>query len=255
MAFLFDRKERHYLFADTNAIVPVTLLRQWIDTAAAFAEVEFRTVTERFIRGEIDFDQWRLALVELTRDEHRAVGMIAFGGLAQMTAGSWSALADEIRFQQGKLAELFLRVGTGQKPLDGNLVANAGLYALAGWQVHENLVRVREIITNDIAKERRVDVGDAWTCEDCREQAAQGWSNPGTLKRIGDTSCTARCRCFFVYQRTVTEARSGVNVPPIVVPNASANMPHSTGYNINVTGGGTAIAHPQPAAPPSYREG
>lgn len=201
-SFLFDRKDRQYLFADTNAIVPVGLLRQWIDTAALTAEVEFRAITERYIRGEIDFDQWRVALVELARDEHRAVGMIAFGGLAQMNAASWSALADEVRFQQGKLSELFLRVATGDKQPDGNLVANAGLYALAGWQVHENLVRVREAITGQIVSERRVDVGDAWSCEDCREQSARGWSPIGSLKRIGDTSCTARCRCFFVYRRS-----------------------------------------------------
>jgi hypothetical protein len=199
--FLFDKAQRRYLFADTNELVPAPLLRQWIDDASVAAETDFRTVTEKFVRGEIDFDQWRTLLRQLMRDGHNGVSLIAFGGLAQMTADAWSASADELRFQNGKLNELFLRVSTGQKPLDGRLVANAGMYAQSIWQTHENLVRRREAFAG-LTAERRVVAGDAWTCEDCQAEHDKGWSPIGSLKRIGDTSCVSKCRCFFVYKRT-----------------------------------------------------
>ncbi len=86
-------------------------------------------------------------------------------------------------------------------------LARAALYGSAVWGTAE---RVRRAVARTMYREERRMLGGSvgrtgsagatHACVDCLAAAAAGWVPCGTLRAIGDSVCTVRCRCTFSFR-------------------------------------------------------
>ena len=84
------------------------------------------------------------------------------------------------------------------------VAARASLYGSAVWGVAQEVTRGR--MADDGYGFERSCLAVTEHCPSCIDRAVRGWSPIGTLPRLGDSECRARCKCTWLYRRTDPDA-------------------------------------------------
>lgn len=200
MAFTFSPSTGRYRVADSGRLVSESAVRAEIDRLADAASGRLAVLTERLRAGDVTLADWQSQALGVIKQGHVAAGMIAQGGKAQMTPSAFGFLGHQIRGEYGHLRDLANGIADGSVPLDGRLVARAGMYGQAARTTYET-VRARHAAGRGFTEEKNT-LHASESCTQCSDLSRQDWVPLGTLPPIGSRTCLTRCRCTISRRRT-----------------------------------------------------
>jgi hypothetical protein len=207
MPFRWDDSLGRYRDTDTGRLVSEAKVRLAVDAVADAASDRLADLTEKLIRRDISLAAWQAQSMAVIKTSHVASGVAAQGGTAQMTPSAYGFLGSEVKAQYQYLRAFASDIGSGLLPLDGRLVARAGMYGQHARALYET-VRARDAASYGYDEERSIlHSGDP--CGQCPAQAALGWVPLGTLIPIGQRTCLSRCRC------TISRRRAAEAIVPL----------------------------------------
>lgn len=197
MAILFDRALGRY--RDSGRLISDARVRLAVDALADAASDRLADLTDRLMHGNLTLADWQLQAMATIRTAHVAAGVAAQGGKAQMEPAHYGFLGSEIRAQYAYLRDLANGIAGGTVPLDGRLVARAGMYGQHA-RISYEAVRARDARSRGYTEERNV-LHSQESCRECSGLSSQGYGALGTLPPIGSRSCLSRCRCTIARRR------------------------------------------------------
>jgi hypothetical protein len=121
-----------------------------------------------------------------------------------MTSSHYGYLGHQIRDQYAYLRDFANGIADGSVPLDGRLIARAGMYGQAA-RTTFNAVIARDQPARGYVAERNV-LGSAEHCAACESESARGWVPIGSLSIPGTRTCLGRCHCRIAYSMVAAEA-------------------------------------------------
>ncbi len=157
--------------------------------------------------SEEKFAAWSAKLRRDLFNLHTASTVIALGGkkaamkFSTQNAAAWMDAENATARQLEYFDRFMLSVVSGATPINRAMAVRAAMYPLAAFGTYQNAVRIRQEVMAVNDEEMRVLQSDN-PCDDCIVEAARGWQPLGTLRRIGDSACIARCRCYFKYRKS-----------------------------------------------------
>lgn len=184
----------------SGRFVARTEVRAALDACRDAAAVEIRTASLELQAGAIDLTEWQLRMERSIKDIHVASGAIAKGGWHQCKESDWGRIGARVKSEYKYLAGFAQELANGMK-LDGQFLARAEMYGLAGTGTYEAILR-RDDIRAGYDLEMRV-TNSGRPCSDCSRYAAMGWQPAGELPGIGQRcQCRSRCQCTFERARS-----------------------------------------------------
>lgn len=159
---------------------------------------EMLNLGEQLQNGDIDLQEWRMAMIAEMKTLHVANAAAAKGGWAQMDQSDYGRAGGKLRFQIERLNRMASQIQYGTQPLDGRFMQRVQMYAQAGYGTYSETER-EDMEERGMTEERRVRHASE-SCDDCIEYAQRGWVLIGTLPRIGDSQCLTHCQCEFEYR-------------------------------------------------------
>lgn len=199
--FRWDDRLGRYRGSD-GKIVAESRIRLAVDAIADAASDRMADLSERLRAGDISLADWQREMMRTIKTAHVASGVAAQGGRAQMDQAAYGYLGRAIRDQYAYLRNMADGIASGTVPLDGRLIARAGMYGQHARVVYEN-VRARDARARGYSQERNV-LHAQESCSQCVGLARIGWVEIGTLPPIGSRRCLARCRCTIARRRSMT---------------------------------------------------
>jgi hypothetical protein len=124
---------------------------------------------------------------------HVGAAGVGRGGWAQMSQSDWGWTGQRLRQQYGFLRNFAHDIATGKQPMDGRLLARAGMYAEAARATQREMQRRTGMLVGR-SQERNV-LGAAEHCGGCLDATARGWVPIGSLPPVGSRQCRSRCHC------------------------------------------------------------
>lgn len=191
--FQWDARSQRYRDTASGRFVPAERVARAVDVAAVEARHEAERIAQRLVDGKSTLAQFQRDMAQLVKDGHLAAAVIGRGGADQMTQADYGWAGQRIRTQYDYLRNFVQQIADGTAPLDGRLVARAGLYGDAIAPTHREMVR-RLAIQGGAIMERNV-LGPADHCGGCLDATAQGWVPVGFLPPVGGRICRSRCKC------------------------------------------------------------
>lgn len=174
---------------------------------------EIARVSGRFSRGEIGIDAWQRGMATTLRTTHLQARALAVGGRERMGPADFGSVGGLMRMDLQRLARFGAQAAAGQLTAP-QIEARAALYGQAN--IRRTYERGRLTTTKEAGwqQERRILAGGAAHCEGCRDEAARGWVQLGTLAPIGGHACRANDQCgkehrYSAASRTVPRASNG----------------------------------------------
>lgn len=127
-----------------------------------------------------------------------ASGTVGAGGKARLTPSTYGRLGARVKAQLAYL-DGFARDVEAERidPKSDAFTARVNLYAESAIGTYEAMARRRAMDDGEFSEERRVMDPASDHCQQCIDEAAKGWQEPGVLKDIGYCTCIVRCRCTF----------------------------------------------------------
>jgi hypothetical protein len=185
--------------AATGRFVPEGAVREAVDQVVDAGTERIAGLTRQLQAGALPLARWQVGVASELKALHVATAMVANGGRASMAPGDYGRVGARLREQYQFLGRFAADVASGTQPLDGRLLARAGLYGQAaragfeaerrrlagirGQQAERNILHARE------------------SCAECREQTRRGWVPFGSLVPIGERICLTRCKCTLGYRQ------------------------------------------------------
>ncbi len=139
--YYWNPTRQHYENAKTGEAVAHTQIREWVDTSVAGSKARVRSISEKFVAGEIDLPAWQTQIQAEIKGAHTAMSEIASGGRAQFTATQAGRLGIRLREQYKYLNEFGLAIDRGDVALGDGLIARSELYAEAERATYEGIRR------------------------------------------------------------------------------------------------------------------
>lgn len=200
-AFGWNAQSQRYTELATGRFVPLADVKRAIGGSNGVivnARIEIETISEQMARGEIEIDEWQDRMGLAVKNLDLATMAAGKGGIAQLTQRDYGLAGQRLRFDYERL-ELFARDIESGRIKGNRIIQRAKLYAERRNGIYENTRRdaALEVFT----QERRT-LGNAEHCDVCIEEAAKGWVEIGTLKKLGDSPCLMRCKCSFRFRNT-----------------------------------------------------
>jgi hypothetical protein len=196
--YAYEPRTRRYRDNGTGRFVSPTDIRKAVDILIDTEAQNIRSLATSLTQGKISLAEWQVQTAALLKSMHVAVGLAANGGLKNTSAADLGYLASQVKGQYQYLRIFVQQIKQGKQPLDGTLVARAGLYGQAARGTYEQMVK-RLARNGGMQEERRI-LGIADHCRGCLEQAQAGWQKIGTLLPIGGAECKGNCHCGFQYR-------------------------------------------------------
>jgi hypothetical protein len=196
-AFTYSPRRGQYRDVETGKWVSDAIVRAEIDRLADAAAGRLARLTERLRQGDLTLAAWQAEAMRIVKMSHVAAGVIAQGGKAQMTPSAYGFLGSEIRAQYAYLRDLANAIAEGAVPLDGRLVARAGMYGQHA-RVTFTAAYARGQAVRGYVSERNV-LGSAEHCAECQSLSDRGWVAIGTLPPPGSRTCLSHCHCRLAY--------------------------------------------------------
>jgi hypothetical protein len=194
--YAYDLRSRRYRNLANGQYVTASEVRQAVDTVIDVQTAKVRDLSQRLIDGQINLAEWQTQTVGLLKPLYVAVGMVAGGGVNNMSQADYGFLGSLIKKQYTYLAKFAQDIASGKQKLDGSLLARAALYAQAARSIFETVLD--HIAREAGAMQERSILGISDHCRECVQEAAKGWQPIGTLIPIGERLCRANCRCSMI---------------------------------------------------------
>jgi hypothetical protein len=203
-AFGWNAQSQRYTDLATGRFVPLADVKRAIggpNGVIVNARIEIETISEQMARGEIEIGEWQERMGQAVKNLDLATMAAGKGGVAQLTQRDYGLAGQRLRFDYERL-ELFARDVESGRIKGNRIVERAKLYANRRNGVYEN---TRRDAAQEVFSQERRTLGDAEHCSVCVEEAAKGWVEIGTLRKIGDSPCRMNCRCSFRFRVTPTK--------------------------------------------------
>lgn len=172
-------------------------MAQMLSTLEARMEIEIQSLLVQIQNGSIPIDDWESRMRDWVKDSYTQMGVLAAGGLDQMTPKQYGRVGVEIRQQYKFIQDAADRARNDQ--LSPEYLAGVGDFLTSSqYAVFQNH-HTQNIMDRHAYKEERR-VAQSGACEDCLAEEARGWSSIGSLRKIGDTKCRNHCRCMKEYR-------------------------------------------------------
>jgi len=195
--YLWDADKRRYIDPKGKIITPIQQRKigQRIITESTEAMTNLAT---RYTEGAASLAEFATGMREAVKGTHSAMTQFAYGGKLQMTPRELGRLGKTIQ-EQNKFLNGFIQDIENKSLSDLGIINRSGMYGEAGWSTYESAIGDREEEAG--AKEERSFLDpDADHCQECFDEASEGWVEIGTLVPIGDRECLTRCMCSFEYR-------------------------------------------------------
>jgi hypothetical protein len=200
---------KYYSFSANGFIDFLFIRDNGIENIVNSIKADMGSLTDQLIARQISLAEWQSGMMELIKDGNNLAGVAARGGWAQMSPADWGAVGNATREQYEYLRNFAEEIANGKQPLNGSARVRAQLYADAIETQYERFRRRNEQLYNGAEQERRVLDPQAESCqtrgdlEGCIELSALGWQQIHSLPPIGHSPCIVRCRCHFIYRKSV----------------------------------------------------
>jgi len=189
---------------ERRRIIDTGVIKKDINRFAQGVTLELREITNRFINGQINGQEWYDESARVMKLSYRAAVDIARGDNGEMDDNDneeWLALALLLLLLLNRTAEALEK---GTLVLDGRLMNIAGLRGGGVRSIFENF---RNVVARQTGytEARRV-LGVAEHCErsadrpGCVELAARGWVPIWTMVPLGGATCRDNCKCTVQYR-------------------------------------------------------
>jgi hypothetical protein len=196
--YAYEPRTRRYRDNGTGRFVSPVEIRKAVDILIDTETQNIRSLTTSLTQGKISLAEWQVQTAALLKSMHVAVGLAANGGLQNTSTADLGYLASQVKGQYQYLRTFVQQIKQGKQPLDGTLVARAGLYGQAARGTYSTMVQ--RLARNGGATLSRSVLGLADHCEGCLSEAKRGWVPIGENIPIGQRTCLANCHCELLFK-------------------------------------------------------
>ena len=203
--YKFDLTRRVWMKAG-KAIDPLVIRNRAIEPFLNNMRILMRETSEQLQRGEISLAEWQIKTAQYVKVCQVAPALIANGGVKSTSPTDYEKIALFILLMLVFLSGFAEDIDNGKQPFNGLLLSRTDLYAKAGRDAYEEMVRYEAQNYLGRQYERRVLDENANHCHSvdgwlgCPELAEMGWKRIGTLPRIYDTPCRTNCACHWEFR-------------------------------------------------------
>lgn len=196
--FTYDEKTGRYR-ASSGRFLPASTVRNYLDRTLQSHRRTVDTLTAQLRDRSITLGEWERGMREQIKHIHVYSGMMAKGGVMQLSQSDYGVIGRRLQDQYALLRARADAVATGTQALDGSFTARARMYAQAGRGTY-HLVERREMERRGFSGERNV-LGPTDHCAGCVAETERGLVPIGTLTPIGERDCLSNCACEIVYEK------------------------------------------------------
>lgn len=208
--YVWDAQLRLYRRKSDNTIVDDETLDAMIDDATIALALLWKKRATDYMTDKITFDEFFVGTRAEIASMNLAMVALAFGGLAIATEDDYRDFLSVFAAQDSYFYRFAVQIAAGLLS-EAMIAARLSLYASANFGIYQNAKVTRETRAGMTVYRRLL--GRADHCEDCVEYASRGWQLVGSLPRIGDSICKARCKCRFQFSSNVTLLGTGATLP------------------------------------------
>lgn len=192
--YYYDRYRKRVPWLTIRTNVDITISRMMGDIEADCAALR---------DGRISLDEWNARMTSWIKRSHAAAGIVAAGGMDNMTDDMWRRIENAIFFQLEHLRNFSRDIANGL-PLDGGVCRRMKMYVEAArgtyHHIESGLMASRGYTL--YASKRTADE----SCGECIDEEARGFVPVGELKPIGSRECLSHCKCYYIYWNPETNA-------------------------------------------------
>lgn len=178
--------------------MPASQIREWVDQTIVGSKARVRSISAKFVAGEINLPSWQTQIQAEIKGGHIAMAEIASGGKAQFTATQAGRVGQRLRTQYSYLNAFGLAVEQGEVEKGARLMARSELYAEGLRPTYEGMRR-GNMADAGFQMERSILGGGDNNCDECIEQEGMDWQPIGEMVAIGERTCLANCNCEVEY--------------------------------------------------------
>ncbi len=178
-------------------------VRSVIDAVADHASDRMAAASQALLEGRSSLAAWQAEMQATLKLAHVSAGVLARGGVQQMTPSRWGALGPTIREQYKFLANFAGQIASGDQPLNGSLTARSRQYGQAARVTFERIRGAEQQQRGYRSCRNVLHAGES--CSQCRSEASRGWVPVGSLVPVGSRICRSNCRCTVSFRREPAE--------------------------------------------------
>lgn len=161
-------------------------------------------LTGRYDDGEISISEFEAGMRNLLKSSHLVSASIGRGGRERMTAKDWGRVGNKIRWQFGYLSKFARRLANGMsKSMSESRAASysAAIYTSYADSVAETRSEWKDAGYNQ-GKEPQVRLVQSSKegCDECNNDAAEGWMDESALNPLFSRICGDFCLCEIEWQ-------------------------------------------------------
>ncbi len=197
---LARRRDRGVLLKNVDGQLPRAPLDRTIDNLVR----EITTLSNNLRAGDIDLATWQLMMADTVEMVQLAGGVMAAGGLEQLTPAQSDLVVERTIEQLEYLLAFATGIGAGKVVLDGRFNRRSQMYARAGRGMYHEIETERmEAEGYEEARSVRTARDSCWQCID---EESFGWRDPSSIVKIGNRACLSNCLCYIEYRIVITGA-------------------------------------------------
>lgn len=210
-------------------LVRLAVILAWVKRATEKAKKDFLKLAQRLIDGEITDREFQVEMGRRISASHRAMAVIAAGGLLALTGPMRRRLADLVTMQLAYFLRFASQIQQG-RVTPAQIANRASMYGDALYSTYQNLVTAREE-GGGARYARRIAKMDDGTCEGCGDQHRKGWQKIEDILPIGDAECLSNCRCVIEY---LDDLIAPPKPPEAIPPPPGGQLEHGPGFHIRI---------------------
>ncbi len=199
--YSWDRVTLRFRDRGTGRFVPHRRIFTQLNRIIAVSDRRILRLTESFQREEITLLQFKLALRTEIKTLHIAVGIIANGGVENMTPKLWGEVGARLRSEYGYLNDFATRIARGILPrTSGHVRSQARSYtANARLEFWKTTIRRFQEQPGLIVMGQRHLGSSTDNCRGCNS-VKEKWFTLDRLPPIGSHECLWFCRCWIEFR-------------------------------------------------------
>lgn len=186
----------------SGKLVSRLAVRREIDKLTAYVAREAARIAKAYQKGDIDLEEFELAMRELLKSGHIIAASVGKGGRARMSQADWGHVGAKIKWQYGYLQKFARKIKRGSIT-EIATVARARLYASA---LYVSFARTFQesmeefVVDGNNPLRCRLVTNSEEGCAECAADEAEGWVSVDDMKPIGTRICGDFCKCNIEFE-------------------------------------------------------